>query len=406
MQSKSVPMNKKRRGAILRLYDYLTSLPMLDIPFLIIVLMLLGVGLAMLFSAGFAQSLFKTGSSYTYIIKQSLFAVFGVVVMLVVSTINQNAYKRLILPFYVLCTVLLIVVLIVSKDSEKRWLYIGSFQFQPSEFAKLAVVLFLAQYISAYRDKMDKFVSGILIPGAIFALPCLLVAVETHLSGAILIFLIGATLTFVGGSKIKYILTVAGLGVGGASLLVFFTTYMQKRITVWLHPESDPIGDGFQPLQSLLTIGSGGLFGLGYGKSRQKYLYLPEPHNDFIFSVISEELGFIGVVVIIILFALLIWRGIYIAMKARDTFSSLVVVGIISNIAFQIILNLAVVSNSIPTTGISLPFFSYGGTALVVLLAEIGLVLNISRYANIDRGTQPLPDPEEKEEKNTEVEQK
>ncbi len=390
---------RKQRGGIL---GYFRSLPMFDIPFLISVLLLLIFGLVMLFSTGFAHSLYKTGSSYTYIIKQSLFAVVGVVIMFIVSAVDQKLYKRLIVPFYIVCVVLLVLVLILpSRDNEKRWLYIGGFQFQPSEFAKLAVIMFLSQYVSAYRDKMNKFTYGIVIPAAIFGLCCLLIGVETHLSGAILVFLVGVTLMFVGGSRIGHMLPIAGIGLAGATALIFFNSYMQKRINVWLHPEIDPIGDGFQPLQSLLTIGSGGLFGLGYGKSRQKYLYLPEPHNDFVFSVIAEELGFIGVVVILILFGLLIWRGIYIARRAKNTFSSMLVIGIISNVAYQTILNLAVVSNSVPTTGISLPFFSYGGSALVVLLAEMGLLLNVSRYAALDRG-EALPEDEVKvpEEEN------
>ena len=376
------------------------QMPMFDIPFLISVLLILGVGLVMLFSTSYAASLAKTGDSYYFISKQVQFALVGVVIMLAVSVIPSLIPKKLynlaIMLFYVGSVFLLILVLIVSKESEKRWLYIGSFQFQPSEFAKLAIIMMLALYISIYKDEMKDFVKGIIFPGIIFGICFILVFLEPHLSGAILIAGIGYVMMLTGGCN-KWI----ALGGLGLILAVFFfldymivdqgnylflEEYQAKRFIIWHDPGADKLGAGFQPYQSLLTIGSGGAFGLGYGKSRQKYLFLPEPQNDFIFSVIAEELGFVGVVLIMLLFIFLIWRGIYIGIHARNTFESMLVIGIVSKVAIQTLLNLAVVSNSIPATGISLPFFSYGGTALLVQLVEMGLVLHASRFAYLDKG--------------------
>lgn len=362
-------------------------LPMFDIPFFVGVLLLLGVGLVMLFSAGYADAFYKHGDSYYYIRKQAIFAILGLVAMIIISFINTNLYRRFCVLFYGICVFLLVLVLIVSKDSEKRWLYIGGFQFQPSEFAKVAVIIFMADYIARHQNQMRKGFSGFVLPALIFVIPAALIGVETHLSGAILIMAIGSILLIAGGCRMRYVVMVGALAVAGGSSLVFFTDYMQKRINTYLNPESDLLGDGWQIVQSLTTIGSGGLFGLGYGKSRQKYLYMSEPQNDFIFSVVCEELGLIGAVFILALFAFLIWRGIQIARSAPDTFSSLVVVGIIARIAVQVIFNIAVVTNTVPVTGVPLPFFSYGGTALLVLLAEMGIVLRISRYAAVEKGS-------------------
>lgn len=351
----------------------------LDFPFLLAVLLLLFVGLMMLFSAGYAASLSKTGDSYFFIRRQLIWATFGTVGMLIVSRIPPKWYTPLIPAFYAICVFLLVLVLIISNDSEKRWIYIGSFQFQPSEFAKLAVIMMLAQYIKRHKDEMKTFVKGFVIPCLIFGVPCLLVLVETHLSGAILIFGVGFIMLLVGGSNKLYCSIAVVIGIIFAAVALLNVNYMMERVLVWLDPTRDILGSGHQPYQSLLTIGSGGLFGLGYGKSRQKYLFLPEPQNDCIFSITAEEVGFVGVVLIIILFAFLIWRGIYISIKANNVFLSLMSMGIITRVALQTILNLAVVTNSAPTTGISLPFFSYGGTALLVLLLEMGLVLRVSR---------------------------
>lgn len=378
-------MDKKNTAKIKKIKHHL---PMFDIPFFVGVMLLLCIGLIMLFSAGYADAFNKhNGDSYYYIRKQLIFAIIGVAIMIVLSFINTNLYRRFSKLYYFVCIFLLILVLIVSKDSEKRWLYIAGFQFQPSEFAKIGVVIFMADYIARHRDKMQSAIKGFLIPALIFVVPTVLIGVETHLSGAILVMAIGTIMLIAGGCRMRYIILVGSLGVAGGATLIFFTDYMQKRIQTYLNPESDLLGDGWQIYQSLTTIGSGGLFGLGYGKSRQKYLYMSEPQNDFIFSIVCEELGLIGAVFILALFAFLIWRGIHIARNAPDMFTSLVVVGIISRIAVQVIFNIAVVTNTVPVTGVPLPFFSYGGTALVVLLAEMGIVLRISRYSSVEKGT-------------------
>lgn len=351
----------------------------LDFPFLLTVLLLLFIGVMMLFSAGYAASLSKTGDSYFFIRRQIIWSFAGLAMMAFASVLTPKFYTRFIPLFYWVCIGLLILVLIIGPDAEKRWIYIGSFQFQPSEFAKLATVMMMARYMKIHRDEMHTWIKGFLIPCGLFLLPCGLVAVETHLSGAIIILGVGFIMYFVGGKHKGFCILLAALGVLALLVLALNTTYMEKRILTWLDPTSDLRGSGHQPYQSLLTIGSGGLFGLGYGKSRQKYLFLPEPQNDCIFSITSEEVGFIGVVLIIILFTFLVLRGIYIALRANNLFSSFLAMGIVTKVAIQIILNLAVVTNSIPTTGISLPFFSYGGTALFVLLAEMGLVLRVSR---------------------------
>ncbi len=362
------------------------KVPMFDIPFFVGVLLLLFIGLATLFSAGYAKALYETGNSYYYITRQAIFAVLGIGIMLFVSFFPYQWYNRFIIPFYVVSVVLLVLVLFVGKGTEKRWIYIGSYQFQPSELAKVAVILLISKYIAKHHEKMHKFKDGILIPSLIFGICAGLVLVETHLSGAILIASVGVVLIIAGGANVLQLVPIGLVAVAGATTVFLTNDYMQRRVTTWLNPEADPLGDGFQPLQSLYSIGSGGLTGLGYGKSRQKYLYLPEPQNDFIFSVFCEEMGWICATLVLLIFAFLVIRGFYIASKAPDRFSSLVVVGIVSRLAIQTILNIMVVSNTIPVTGISLPFFSYGGTALVVLLAEMGIVLQISRYAFLEKG--------------------
>ncbi len=375
--------NNSRRSPLQKLRKHLR----VDIPFLILVLLLLAVGLMMLFSAAYAKSLSASDgkTSYMYIKRQLIFAAIGLFFMFIASIIPPKFYTRFIPLFYCISVFLLIFVLVFSKDSEKRWIYLGgSAQFQPSEIAKVAVIMLMAQYIKQNKNEMQTFVKGFVVPFLIYALPAGLVLVETHLSGGILIFGVGLIMHIVGGVKKRYLPIIFVLLLIAAAVVVIFTNYMQDRISIWLDPMSDITGKGHQPYQSLISIGSGGLFGLGYGKSRQKYLFLPEPQNDFIFSIVSEELGFVGVVLIIILFAFLILRGIYISVKANNTFQSLMSMGIISRVALQVILNLAVVTNSIPTTGISLPFFSYGGTALIILLAEMGLVLQVSKNSYLN----------------------
>ncbi len=363
----------------------------LDITFLALVLVLLGIGLVMLFSASYAYAHTMYGNSYRFIMRQAVFATAGVAIMLFVSKLNYKLLRMVVWLLYAATVLLLIIVLILPPLREgfdyKRWIVIGSFQFQPSEIAKFAIVVLFAHLITKNQEKMQTFTYGVLWLGFLLLLVCGLIVVETHLSATLLILTMGVMLMIVGGIKRRYII-FGGLGVVGAGALAILTgivSYGSSRIQYWLDPWAAPTGEGYQTIQSLLSIGSGGLLGKGLGQSRQKYLWVPEPHNDFIFAIVSEELGFIGAMIIIILFALLVWRGFVIAMRCPDRFGSLTALGLTFQVGLQTALNIMVVTNTIPNTGISLPFFSYGGTALVILLAEMGVILSISRSCKMEK---------------------
>lgn len=365
----------------------------LDITFLSLVLILLTIGLVMLFSASYAYSLEYYGSSYKFIMNQSIYAVIGIIFMFIASRINYHIWQKLSLPIFaailILLSVLLILPPMVSGMTVKRWFAIGGFSFQPSEIAKFAVVIFFSTLIAANQKKMNswKFVGGLFI---LLIITCGLIVLEPHLSATLLVGAIGVVLIYIGGLNRKVV--IVGLVFAAAAVVLViitqstgFISYGADRIKYWLDPWQDPKGDGFQTIQSLLAIGSGGVLGRGLGQSRQKYLWVPEPHNDFIFSIVCEELGLVGAVVIIIVFALLVWRGFKIAMSATDKFGSLLAIGLTFQVGLQALLNIWVVTNTIPNTGIGLPFFSYGGTSLVILLAEMGIVLSVSRGASIEK---------------------
>ncbi len=378
---------KKQNNAMIKPH-VAGSIGKVDLPFLFLVLVLLGFGLVMVASSSNVFALYKYGDSYHYIKRQLFFAVAGVGIMLIVAFFDYHKLRKW--SFIILCiaALMLLIVLIPSPLSVKvngarRWLNFGV-QFQPSEVGKFAVILTLASYISANYRRMSELRIA-LFPILVVLAVVGLVLIEPHLSGAILIFAIGAIMLFVGGFPVKYFLMVGGVGVAGLVGMVAFTPYMQSRIEMWLDPFKDAQGKGYQVIQSLYAIGSGGLLGLGLGQSRQKHLYIPEPQNDYIFSITLEELGFVGGVFIILLFVLLIWRGFSIAFHARDKFGALLCIGIVSRVAVQTILNIGVVTNALPSTGISLPFFSYGGTALLVLLAEMGVVLSVSRFSYMEK---------------------
>jgi cell division protein FtsW len=273
----------------------------------------------------------------------------------------------------------------VESKGARCWVNLFVIQFQPSDVMKFALVLLMALYISKFQSKVKTFKYGLLYPAMIVVMVCVTVALEKHMSATIILFIIGAGMIFISGANVGVVLAIGGI-FGAVALPVLLTLkYTRARIDAWLHPELHLQTGGFQPYESLLAIGSGGIFGVGLGKSYQKHLYLPEPQNDFIFAIICEELGLIGALVLIALFVLLIWRGFYIAKKAPDTFSAMVVFGLIIKVGVQAILNIAVVTSTIPTTGIALPFFSYGGTALVMQLAEMGIILSISRFSSGER---------------------
>ncbi len=357
-----------------------------DLPFLILVLLLLTVGLIMLYSASFAQSEYDTGyiSSTRYFQKQAVCAAIGLAAFLFFSRIPARAWFRLAWPMYALSIVLLLSVLAVGEEvnGARRWINVAGLQFQPSEIAKFTLILLFARLTRSFGSDAKKFRFGVLGFGAALLGILVPLALEKHLSAIMLMGMVAVVMMFVAGTRARWLLAGAGAAVVFVAVYVSVMGYAGDRITAWLHPESDPGDTGYQILQSLYAIGSGGLFGLGFGKSRQKYLYLPFQYNDYIFAVICEELGFVGALTIIALFCALILRGYWIALRARDRFSTVLAAGLVTLIAVQTVLNLCVVTNLLPSTGISLPFFSYGGTALAVNLGEMGIVAHISRFRN------------------------
>ena len=364
------------------------GLPGLDLPFLAILLLLVGLGLVMLFSAGYAVALYRRGDAFTYIRPQLLFAALGVVAMYLASLVDYHIWHKLAWPLMGLSLVLLTVVLFMPEyNGCKRWIVLpGLGTLQPSEIAKFSVVLVFSHIISLNHDRMKTFSTGVLPFGVILGVVTVLMLLEPHLSGTLLILGIGAVLMFVGGTGLKWF-GLAGAAAGAAIaaaviLLPELVPYAADRLASWQDPFADPLGEGHQTIQSLYAIASGGIAGLGLGNSRQKYLYVPEPQNDFIFSILCEELGFVGAAVVIGLFLLLLLRGMYLAVRARDRFGALLVVGFVVQVILQAVLNIAVVTNTIPNTGISLPFFSSGGTSLMMLLGEMGIVLSVSRQAD------------------------
>ena len=370
----------------------------LDMPLLIFILVLLAIGLVMLFSASYANSYYLQGNSYYYISRQAVFAVFGVAAMLLISTFDYHSFHKLAIVIFGVSLFLLVFLLICRyahiesianwEGDATRWLNFGIVSFQPSEIAKFALIVLFAHMISRNLDRMDTFRYGVVPYVAIMGLVAALIFLESHLSATLIILALGAIMMFVGGTKPRWFL-IGGVLVAAVLLFVVVTKggYQMDRIRIWLDPFSSDLDRDLthQTRQSLYAIGSGGLLGVGLGQSRQKYLYLPAPQNDFIFAIVCEELGFVGALVIIVLFALLIWRGVYVSIHARDKFGMLLGLGITFQVGLQAVLNICVVTNTIPNTGISLPFFSYGGTALLMLLGQMGILLNISRSANVEK---------------------
>ena len=357
-----------------------------DSVFLLLVLFLLAVGLIMLYSASYAQSEYDTSyeSSTKYLQKQALCAAIGLFAMYFFSRIPARFWYRLAWPLYGLSIVLLLSVLIIGEEvnGARRWINLAGIQFQPSEVAKFAQIVLFARLTRHFGRRAKEFRFGVM--GFGMALMGILtpLALEKHLSAIMLMGMVAVVMMFVAGTHPKWLLAGAGAAAVFVIIYISFMGYAGDRVTAWLHPEQDPGDTGYQILQSLYAIGSGGLFGLGFGKSRQKYLYLPFQYNDYIFAICCEELGLVGAVAIILLFSAAIIRGYWIALSARDRFSTVLAAGLVTLIAVQTILNLCVVTNLLPSTGIALPFFSYGGTALAVNLGEMGIVLSISRYRN------------------------
>ena len=357
-----------------------------DIPFLVILLLLLAVGLTMLYSASSAQSQYDTGYVQTtrYLQKQGLCALIGLCGMIGLSRMPYDIWMHAAWPLYGVSILLLLGVLLFgqSVNGAKRWISIAGLQFQPSEVAKFTMILLFARLTRSFGPAAKKFRYGVLgFAGALLGI-LIPLALEKHLSAIMLMGAVAVVMMFVAGTSPRWLLAGAAAAAVFVVVYVSLMGYAGDRITAWLHPEADPADTGYQILQSLYAIGSGGVFGLGLGKSRQKYLYLPFQYNDYIFAVICEELGFAGALLVIALFIALILRGYWIALRAPDRFSVVFAAGLVTLIAVQTILNLGVVTNLLPSTGIALPFFSYGGTALAVNLGEMGIVLGISRYRN------------------------
>ena len=357
-----------------------------DYPFLFLVLLLLAVGLIMLYSASYAQSEYDTGYeiSTKYLQKQAVCAAIGLIAMYFFSRIPARLWYRLAWPLYGASIVLLLSVLVIGQEvnGAKRWINIAGIQFQPSEVAKFAQIVLFARLTRHFGRRAKQFRFGVMGFGMALMGILIPLALEKHLSAIMLMGMVAVVMMFVAGTHPKWLLAGAGAAAVFVIIYISFMGYAGDRVTAWLHPEQDPGDTGYQILQSLYAIGSGGLFGLGFGKSRQKYLYLPFQYNDYIFAICCEELGLAGAAVIIALFAAAIIRGYWIALGARDRFSTVLAAGLVTLIAVQTILNLCVVTNLLPSTGIALPFFSYGGTALAVNLGEMGIVLSISRYRN------------------------
>ena len=354
-----------------------------DPVFLLLVLTLLGLWLLMLYSARSAQSMYDTGYTVStkYLQKQAICAALGLAVMWVFSHLDPEFWQRMAWPIYWISILLLLAVLVVgqSVNGAKRWINIAGIQFQPSEIAKFAVIVVFARLTRDFGSRTEQFRYGVL--GFGFTLLGILIplALEKHLSAIMLIGMVAVVMMFISGTRSRWLLGAAAGAVVFVLIYITFMGYAGDRVTAWLHPEEDPSDTGYQILQSLYAIGSGGLFGLGFGKSRQKYLYLPFQYNDYIFAIVCEELGLVGAVCIIVLFAALIVRGYQIALSANSRFSGILAAGLTTLIAVQTVLNLCVVTNLLPSTGISLPFFSYGGTALAVNLGQMGIILSISR---------------------------
>jgi cell division protein FtsW len=361
-----------------------------DFLLFITVLILLSLGLIMVFSASAPTAEKEHKDIYYVINRQLVFAAIGFVAMMLAANYDYHKIgRKTVWGLLIASIVLLILVLIPGIGSQSngswRWIIIAGFRFQPSELAKLALILFYAYSLSRRKKPLETFFGDLLPYLFVLGIIAALLLLETHLSATIIMISISMLILFAAGAKIRHflalVLPVAGLVVA----VITFTDYMTPRINSWLNPWSDPRGDGYQTIQSLYAIGSGGLFGRGLGQSMQKFLYVPEPQNDYIFPILAEELGFVGVVTVLLLFMIFIWRGIKIAVHAPDVYGCLIATGVTSLIAVQSLFNVAVVTNSVPPTGVSLPFFSAGGTALVLFMTEVGILLNVSRYSRYER---------------------
>ena len=393
-RSKTSFLSRLTRDADVQIRQFWISqqAPRFDYTLVCLILVLVVYGSIMVFSASSAYAEYRYGSSYYFIGRQVIWVILSIALMLFTSTLTPTFFKHLAVPLYGLVLGLLIAVLIIGQigNGAQRWISLGPITIQPSEIAKTSLILILARYFSVFetqaleiRKKSTMLGYGTLIPFAFIGIVCTLVMLQKHLSGIIILGTIGISIMFVSGIALRYLGICCGCAGVGVTCLALFTDYTKKRITTWLNPELYPLEGGWQTLQGLMAIGSGGFFGLGLGNSRLKYSYVSEPANDMIFTILCEELGFLGAAAAIILFLLLIYRGTKIALGHQDAFCRLTAFGITAKVAIQVILNIAVVTNTIPNTGISLPFFSYGGSSMLMVLFEMGILLSISRTSHV-----------------------
>ena len=366
----------------------------IDMPFVLLIFILLAIGITMMFSASYPVAYYEIGDSYYYLKRQLIFALVGLVIMIAVSFVDYHYYHRfaaviLGISYFAL---MLVLVLPSQEGGVHRWIGVGMFGIQASEISKFAIILFMAHWGSRYYDRMGTLKYGVLPGAAVFLSTALLLLFEPHYSCIVIIGVLTVVMMFVSGIKIKW------LAIGAAVLAVLILllwatgmlTYAMERMDGWGQAlnedlDRDMWNSTWQTRNSLYAIGSGGLFGLGLGQSRQKYLYLPEPQNDFVFAIVCEELGLVGAVIILLIFALLVWRGVIISLRARDRFGKLLGIGLTAHIGLQVVLNILVITDWLPNTGISLPFFSYGGSSLLTLLFEMGVILSVSRTSNIEK---------------------
>lgn len=364
----------------------------LDMPFLVLVLVLLVIGMVMMFSASYAVAYYENGDSYLYLKRQGIFALLGVAAMLGISFFDYHYFHKLSVIIMGISMFLMVLVLFLpAKNDIHRWIGFGLFTIQASEILKFAVILFMAHWGSVYFNRMETFKYGVAPALILWAVSACLLILEPHYSAIVIVTLLIAVMMFISGVKTKYFV-IAGVALGVLFAIAYVTgilSYAMTRMEGWgqalIYTDADMWNTTWQTRNSMYAIGSGGLWGLGLGQSRQKYLYLPEPQNDFIFAIVCEELGLVGAFIILAIFGLLVWRGITISMRAKDKFGTLLGVGLTAQVGLQVVLNILVITDWLPNTGISLPFFSYGGSSLVMLLMQMGVILSISRTSNINK---------------------
>lgn len=350
-----------------------------DIFLLSVVLFLVFIGVVMVFSASAIVSHEKFDTSYLFLIKQIIWTVMGVFLMLVLARIDYNKLQKFSRPLMVFSFSLLVLVLLIEPGEIKRWLKFGMVNFQPSEMAKICLILYIADVLDRKGSKLQDFKKGLLPILAVTGVFLILIYAEPDLGTAVILGLVVLAMLFMGGVRLSHLLSLVLASIPLLYFAVFHVGYRRERILTFINPWADAQRIGYQIVQALLALGSGGFFGKGLGASRAKLFFLPEPYTDFIFSIIGEELGFLGASLIIFLFVIIAWRGLHIATRAPNQFGNLLAAGITFLITFQAVLNISIVTACLPTKGITLPFLSYGGSSLVFSLAGVGILLNISR---------------------------